>query len=79
MLHTLCEHTACTRSSCLVCVELPLLFLLLLASLAVAINTSIGLGLACMAFKDAQQVNGSFYHAPGSRYNCIDPFYTVCI
>jgi hypothetical protein len=60
-------------SSCLVCVELPLLFLLLLASLSVSINTAIGLSLACNAFDDAAQNNDSIFHASGS--SCKD--YTV--
>jgi hypothetical protein len=59
-------------SSCLVCVELPVLLLLFTASLAVSINTSLGLGLACRNFNDANE-NSSFFHASGS--NCKD--YTI--
>ena len=54
------------RSSCLVCVELPLLLVLLVTSLSVSINTSIGLALACKAFNDANE-NDSFFKASGSE------------
>ena len=43
----------CFSLSCVVCLELPLLFLLLVGSLAVSINSTLGLALACKGFRDS--------------------------
>jgi hypothetical protein len=44
--------TGTSLLTCLVCLELPLLLLLLSGSLAISINTTIGLAVACDGFSD---------------------------